>query len=242
MSSIAIIAPVLAGLLGGLAGVSLQGRLTKNVKILLAFSGAYLLALTVMHLLPEIYAELDYRSGYFILLGFLLQIILDYYSRGVEHGHIHYHSHEAHRFPLGIYLSLFLHSVIEGLPLAGDELFPTGEHNHGHALLLGIVIHKLPEAIALAALLHHFIPSRRRVALYISIYALATPLGLLVGYLLVRSEVENMARVYSAILAVAVGIFIHVSTTIIFEADEDHRISWRKASAILLGLALVLLL
>lgn len=243
MNTIAIICPVLAGVIGGIAGTYLRGRITKNVKILLAFSGAYLLALTVMHLLPDIYAILDFKSGYFILLGFLVQIILDYFSRGVEHGHIH-HRHGATDtlFPLSIYLSLFLHSMIEGLPLSGGEHLILNEHSHDQALLLGIVIHKIPEAIALAALLHHYLTSTKKVIGYIVLYSLATPIGILLGWMLIRSGVENTEVIYARILAIAVGIFIHVSTTIIFEADEDHRISWKKAAAIALGFALVLLM
>ena len=62
------------------------------------------------------------------------------------------------------------------------------------------------------------------------------------GHTILAESNMNVTRVYSIILAFAVGIFLHVSTTIIFEADEDHRLSWRKALAILLGLALVLFL
>lgn len=242
MNLVHIIAPVLAGILGGVAGIVLRGRLTKNVKILLAFSGAYLFALTVMHLLPDIYKTLHFQSGYFILLGFLLQIILDYFSRGVEHGHIHHNSANHKAFPLGIYLSLFLHSMIEGLPLSGSEHAHLAHHNHGDALLIGIIIHKIPEAIALAALLHHYLSSVRNVVVYIIVYSLATPIGILLGWLLIESGAQNTEVIYSRILAVAVGIFIHVSTTIIFEADEDHRISWKKAVAIAVGLGLVLLI
>lgn len=242
MNSLQLISPVLAGILGGIAGIYLHGKITKNVKILLAFSGAYLFALTVMHLLPDIYQILNFSAGYYILLGFMIQITLDYFSKGVEHGHIHHHENGAHVFPLGIFLSLFLHSMIEGLPLAGGSNLAIDPNGHGNALLLGIVIHKIPEAIALAALLQHYFSSVRKVVKYLALYSLATPIGIVFGWLLVQSGTDNTEIIYAKVLSVAVGIFIHVSTTIIFEADEQHRISWKKAAAIALGLGLVLLL
>src|SRR5690554_4379466 len=128
MTAVFIWLPLLSGLLGGLAGMTLKGRLTRDVKVLLAFSGAYLLALSVLHLLPEIYGGPVESVGMFILLGFLLQMVLDYFSRGVEHGHIH--DHKLEKFPLGIFIGLFLHSMIEGLPLAGNHIL----HSHAHSL------------------------------------------------------------------------------------------------------------
>lgn len=242
MNSLQLISPVIAGILGGIAGVYLHGKITKNVKILLAFSGAYLFALTVIHLLPDIYRILNFSAGYYILLGFLIQITLDYFSKGIEHGHIHHDHDHSSVFPLGIFVSLFLHSMIEGLPLAGSSNAAIDPHGHGDALLIGIIIHKIPEAIALAALLRHYFTSVKKTVWYIGLYSLATPLGIIIGWLLIKSGAENTEEIYACVLSVAVGIFIHVSTTIIFEADEHHRISWRKAAAITLGLALVLLL
>jgi len=245
MTTIYLLVPFAAGLLGGLAGIFLQGRITKDVKVLLAFSGAYLFALAIMHLLPDIYHQLGASAGLFILLGFLLQMIMEYFSKGIEHGHIHHKDQHAKVFPFGIYLSLFLHSMIEGLPLtSGAEILQLhGHHDHsGHqdALLMGIAIHKIPEAIALAALLYHFFDSKAKVIIYILVYALATPVGMLIGGFILSGNIADPATLYAQILAVAVGIFLHVSTTIIFEAEDQHRFNWKKTLAILLGLGLVL--
>ncbi len=242
MNLLDILMPILAGLIGGALGIYLHGRMTKNVKILLAFSGAYLLALSVLHLLPEIYQSLGRQAGYFILVGFLLQILMDFFSKGVEHGHIHASDRESKVFPLGIYVSLFIHSAIEGMPLADSIEIDHVHHSHHEALLTGIVVHKVPEAIALAALLYHFFESKARVFLYIFIYTLATPIGMLVGSWVLSNSSANPEYVYGAVLAVAVGIFLHVATTIIFEAEEHHKLSWKKMAAIIAGLLLVLLM
>lgn len=235
-------------MLGGLAGIYLHGRITKDVKVILAFSGAYLFALAILHLMPEIYLHLAEKAGMYILLGFLLQLILDYFSKGIEHGHLHYNDKVRGVFPLGIYLSLFLHSFIEGLPLSGENMaglhmhgHSHGHHDHGHsnALLIGIAIHKVPEALALAALLYHYFKTKGKTLLMLGLYALATPLGMWAGITFMQNAGEQAAEIYAIMLSIAVGIFIHVSTTIIFEAEEHHKFNLKKSMAILLGLALV---
>lgn len=231
------------GIGSGIGGMYLHGRITKDVKVLLAFSGAYLFALAIMHLLPEIYIHLGHDAGLYILLGFLIQMVMEYFSRGVEHGHIHYHASTKNAFPLGIFVSLFLHSIVEGLPLGGGFDHSHGDHGFETGnLAIGIAIHKIPEAIALAAILYHVFEKKSKVIAYISIYAAATPLGVIIGHYFLEGISGDPTEIYSIILAVAVGIFLHVSTTIIFEADEEHRFSWPKSIAIFLGLALVLLI
>jgi zinc transporter ZupT len=240
MNPLYIAVPFMAGLAGGAAGIYIHGRITKDVKILLAFSGAYLLALAVLHILPDIYHHLDHAAGGFILSGFILQMVMDYFSKGVEHGHVHHSDQHAKRFPLGIYVSLFVHSMVEGMPLSGNEdVLHHGHDHHTDALLTGISLHKIPEAIALAALLYHYYESKKKVFLLILIYALATPLGMVMSHH-VLEHIQEPEWVYGVMLSIAVGIFLHVSTTIIFEAEDQHKFNWKKAVAILLGMALVM--
>src|SRR4051812_20401412 len=64
----------------------------KHIKLLNAFTGAYLLCLTVLHLLPELYhahpagTNDDLLIGALILAGFFTKIALDVISMGVEPG------------------------------------------------------------------------------------------------------------------------------------------------------------
>lgn len=240
----AFLIPVLAGLLGGLIGIFLHGRITKDVKILLTFSGSYLFALTILHLLPEVYVHLEFEAGYYVLVGFLLQIVLDFFSKGIEHGHIHKSDQESHKFPTGIFLALFIHSMIEGLPLSeGTEIGHShAGHHHGFGLIMGIAVHKIPEAIALAALLYHYFSSKKKTLGVIIIYCTATPIGLLIGNYILSGTTGNPEIIYSRVLAIAVGIFLHVSTTIIFESEDHHKLDFKKIIAILLGLGLAILI
>ena len=78
--------PLIAGLLIFLIP---KGKNT-NYKMLLVFAGSYLFGITVIHILPELYQQslgLE-LIGLFVLTGFFLQQMLEYFTSGIEHGHI----------------------------------------------------------------------------------------------------------------------------------------------------------
>ena len=53
----------------------------RNIQLLLTFSGAYLLAVSVLHLLPELFHHnTSEHIGLYILGGFLIQIVLEYFQ------------------------------------------------------------------------------------------------------------------------------------------------------------------
>ena len=139
---------------GGILAIFLKDKIQHSLKILLSFSGAYLLAVCVLHLIPEVYASDADHIGIFILGGFVFQLLLEFFSDGIEHGHTHLHQSPQKNFPIAIMISLCLHSFFEGMPLESEL------HNHhqlsehsDHSLLYGIVLHKLPIAIALTSML-----------------------------------------------------------------------------------------
>jgi zinc and cadmium transporter len=96
----------------------------KHIRLVNAFTGAYLLCLTFLHLLPELYhghgvtaAVSPLLIGSLMLAGFFAQVALDVISMGVEHGHTHALHHG--RMPVGIVAGLCLHAFVEALAL-GD--------------------------------------------------------------------------------------------------------------------------
>ena len=109
---------------------------TKTVQLLLAFSGAYLLSITILHLFPEVYNSTNPSIGLFILLGLLFQLILDFFSKGAEHGHVHLNK-DSSVFPWLLFISLCIHSFLEG--------FPIHQHND---MVYGVLIHKIPTSFS----------------------------------------------------------------------------------------------
>ena len=213
----------------------------KNVlRLVLAFTGAYILGITVLHLMPGVFAGSDYNAGLYVLLGFFIQLVLEQFSGGVEHGHLHAKKQPKLGFALSIMIGLCLHAFMEGMPLGNYEhlhVHAHGEgHNHSH-FLYGIILHKAPAAFTLVLLLLMSKFSRRAVLFCLLIFAVMSPLGGLIAEYLAFS-----ARMQRTVTAVVIGSFLHISTTIIFETDGGkHSISLRKLGAILGGTGLALL-
>ena len=206
---------------------------------MLAFSGGFLLAIAFNHFLPELYAAHNNSIGLYVILGFLFQLILEYFSGGIEHGHVHIHKGKA--MPWMLFFSLSIHSFIEGIPLAIPSVANVGHHSHltGQSLLLGIIFHQTPVAIALMTLLRSSTFSLKKSWLILGLFAIMTPAGLIFGYLTKGSlGFINM----DILLAIVVGMFLHISTTIIFEASENHRFNLAKLASIFVGVTLALLI
>ncbi len=215
------ILPLLSVLVGYLIALFLKPNSSTSFKLLLSFSGAYLLSVTVFELLPEVYESGSSKIGIFIMLGLLLQIMLEFLSKGAEHGHMH-HDENTSNFPLLLLVSLVIHSFLEGFPLS------TSEH-----LLYGVVIHKIPVAAILSAFLIHSKLSRVKVYLFLTLFALMTPLGSWVA-----GSFKMIQDYNSYINAVVIGIFLHVSTTILFEASKNHAFNASKLVVIIAGILL----
>lgn len=224
-------------LLGGGIALYIRRHQPLILRLLLSFSGAYILSIAALHLLPGIFIGGHSEMGLWLLLGFFIQIILEQLSRGVEHGHVHAHVHARTGYGIQILIGLCLHSFIEGMPLSG---YPHLHEHSGHInhLLYGIILHKAPAAFALGILLSQSDYSRRFVITSLVIFALMSPLGALTGEQLIVSSIA-----LQRIMALVVGSFLHISTTILFEAEgaRQHQISWRKLLAMAAGLGVALL-
>ena len=192
----------------------------KAIQIFLSFSGAYLLSITVLHLLPEVFESQQKNIGLFILLGIVVQTVLEYLSKGAEHGHVHAHDLGNH-VPWLLFVSLSIHAFLEGVPLGIEK-------NQG--LLWAIIIHKVPIAIILAVFFKNSNLSLPKVALFLSLFALMTPLGSWVA-----QDLTVLKQYQTEINALVIGIFLHISTAILFESSENHQFNFKKFIAIIIG-------
>jgi len=218
--------------LGGITIFIVRSDKSQLLKLILSFSGAYLFAITVLHLIPDAYSGTDgHDIGIFILIGFLFQVLLEQFSEGVEHGHIHHHG-EKNVFPFGIMISLCLHAFLEGMPLAKDQ------HNE---LIFGISLHHIPAAFALASILMQNKFNKQNIVFYISIFALMAPLGFYVSYGLSNGTIGGVEAYFNKIMGIVIGIFLHISTTILFESSVGHKVSTRKMIAVLCGIGIALI-
>ena len=133
-------------------------------------------------------------------------------------------------------ISLSLHSFLEGMPLATvSEVGGTHDHSHGHSLLYGIILHHIPVAFALVSMLIASGVSKSKTFIYLVIFASMAPLGAFLGILFQEQALGNFENYYNNIMALVIGIFLHISTTILFESGSDHRFNIYKLLAITTG-------
>lgn len=215
------ILPLLSVLIGYAIALIIKPKKKKNLKLLLAFSGSFLLSLTVMDLLPSVYESHNHSIGIFIMVGILFQIILEFFSKGAEHGHVHGHE-KINSMPWLLFISLCIHAFLEG--------FPVGHH---HDLAFGIAIHHLPIAIILTTFFLNAELNKTALFTFMVSFALMTPLGTFVS-----DSVPNISLYFTEITAVVIGILFHISSTIIFESSEGHKFNIAKISMIILGILL----
>lgn len=234
---------LLAGpvLLTGLFFLSLKIK-AKNLRFLLAFSAAYLFAISVTHLLPECYEGTNAKTvGLFILVGFFIQIVIEYFSTGIEHGHIHAHSDTCKKhLPYGMITGLYLHSLLEGLPIyqSSNAEVTNSILSTQQSLVFGITIHNIPIAIAFVTLLLEHQSSKMKTALLLLGFALMAPLGCLISYALTSFGVQNYDGFLKLSFGLVIGIFLHISTAIMFETGENHKYNLAKIMSMIAGVFL----
>ena len=214
-------------LIGGFLSFRLKNIDNQYIKLLLSFSGAYLLSIIVFHLLPDIYEELNGKTaGILIMSGIVFQLVLELFSHGAEHGHKHAFDRKA---PWLLWLSLAIHAFMEGLPI-----------NQGHHLhtsyFYGILIHKLPIAIVLTSVMIEAGLSKSKIFGLLTGFALMSPLAAFLG-----NHAGFMTTYGAYINAFVVGILAHIGTTILFENEHSHRFNIRKFLLIFLAMLLAYL-
>ena len=220
------------------------------------FGGAFLLASCFINLVPHMFLgegterfvtpDLNFKIAASVMVGFLIQLLLETLTQGAEHGHNHCeccqeehdaveHHHEHHHHhghchsqkthPMsGLLIGLSIHAFLEGMPLVDLD----GDVHQG--LLWGIVLHNIPIALVMLGLcISNGYSLWKSLGLLVT-FAIMTPLGSLCNlYLVPQSEVLQ-----SLIMGVVVGILLHVSVSILF--DHDHnQFSWAKFGLIIVA-------
>jgi zinc and cadmium transporter len=265
-------------ILGAITVRGLKLHEPRHIKLFNSFTGAFLLCLTLLHLLPELY-DFDHNAagaeheaillGACMLVGFFVQLALDYISMGVEHGHgLDAHSHEEHSHdehehdhhshdhdhvhghghdhdhghahapgghpPYGVVAGLCVHALVEGLGLGNAQTYY--DPSSRQLLLWSIVVHNYPVSIALLGMLIAWGLTFNRALAWLGLFAAMGPIGMFLS-----GHVPILAAHSRELMAIVIGIFMHISTTILFESGETHKIHIPKLIAIIIGCALGIL-
>ena len=215
-----IIILIISAFTGGLAALFFKINHTNKIKLLLSFSGAFLLGVCVLHLLPEVFSNPNtaFYASIAVLAGFLIQLFLEFLSRGIEHGHIH--ANEEGKFPATVIFALCIHAIIEGMALYSGH-----HHQPKTHLLLGIALHKIPISLVLVVLLLKQNLKTPVILLTLTAFALCAPFGMLLSQSSLSVQIIANEQI---ILGIALGIMLHISTVILFESTEHHKFQLKK--------------
>lgn len=221
-----IVALLILSVLVGVFLGKFFGNREKFAKNLLIVSAGFLITICLNEVFPQVYAKEHSNIGLWVIGGVVLQMLLENLTKGFEHGHFHHHTEGKNILPVALMIGMFIHAFLEGIPLANETevLSP---------YLTGILVHNLPISFILGAFLvknRKFSPS---ALLIISLFALASPLGVILG-----KYFNPDWEIY--FLAVVGGIFLHISSVIIFESSKNHNVDWRKIGLVMLGTLLAM--
>ena len=203
----------------------------RSLKILLSFSGAFLFGLTILHFLPDLFLEYVPSYGLFILIGFSIQLILEFLTQGIDHGH--YHKGHLIKVKLPALIGLFLHALFEATPLASSHTHGENDNNFHESFFLGLILHKLPVAIVFGSMLKHYLGRTRQSFFILGLFALMAPIGLLLS-----DSIPVFHQYQHYFMAIVIGIFLNISTTILFEISENHKFNLVKFVSIVVGFSI----
>ena len=198
------------------------------LKILLSFSGAFLFGLTILHFLPDLSHNYKPSYGVFILIGFSFQIVLEFLTQGIDHGH--FHSGNASKIGTSTLIGLFLHALFEATPLSqGNINVHAHEHFHNY-FFTGLILHKLPVAIVFGSMLNHYFGRKVKSFIILGLFALMAPIGLFLS-----EEIVFIQEYQDYFMAIVIGMFLYISTTILFETSKNHSFNLIKLISIIFG-------
>ena len=227
-----IITLISSTLIGGLSLHAIPS-VSKNIRLPLIFAGSYLLAITIIHIIPELFTVSSdpSRIGLYVLIGFFIQQLLEYFSSGVEHGHVHKDHAVSAGGRFSIIVALMIHSLLEGMLLTHDS--PFHEKHESYSLLIGIILHKMPAAFALMATMSGM---GKKAIYFLILFSISSPIGLIISDSILVTE-ESLLIMF----AIVCGSFLHISTTIFVESSPNHHFGLTKILISLSGALLAIL-
>jgi len=189
------------------------------------FSGGLLIGIAVFGVLPELIAEFGWGAGPATLAaGVALLWAFGRYVYPVCPSCSHTHDHdrcstELHGFALPLVAAAAIHSFLDGLGVAASQ--QEQSQGLGAAVLAGVVLHKIPEGIALGVMVRAALRSRLSAVVWCVAAEGATFLGALL-----ESVVAGRFGVswIGYALALAGGSFIYLG----FHAVHGE---WRRRGA-----------
>lgn len=172
--------------------------------------------------------------GGFILMGFVLQLLLELLSKGAEHGHLHKDGHSAHRSyyvaALMVLSGVSIHAFLEGFALVTD-----GRMNY--SLVLGVVLHNIPISMIVMSGFLKAGCSKAVSLAHLFVFAIMGVAGSLLS-----GQIAALQEHSAQIMCLVVGILLHVSLSTLFDSTESHSYNFVRFAIVITAFAIACLL
>jgi zinc transporter ZupT len=211
------ITAALGNVVGALAVVRHLRRGLRLIDACIAFGAGFMLAVTVLGVLPEVFKE-SAGAAIFVLLGYFAVHL----AQHVFTPHFHF-GEETHRVSASAgqsaLLGLTLHTFFDGVAIASGFLV---SGKLGILLFLAVLLHKLPEGVTIASVMVAGGQSRARAVGSAAVLGGATVLGVLLT--------EQVAPLASHGLALSAGVTLYVAASNLVPEFQAKR-GWLTALA-----------
>jgi zinc transporter ZupT len=166
------------------------------------------------------------------MFGFLLIFILEKFImvHPCEEGECNYH-----KIGVSAYVGIGFHSILDGIAIGAGTMM-----NLSFIIILAVTIHKFPAALALSSLLVKGKEyTKKKILLSMFIFALATPVGALVG-VFVFQGVDDY--VVATALGISAGTFLFISIgDLLPTVYEEHEKGYKNLVSLCLGTLVMIL-
>ncbi len=187
-ASVSGIGPSLLAALIGVAGVFLGLWLTtagRRTRLVVPFSAGVLLGVVLCGLLPELVGEIGWQvTGICFFTGYAVLFLINRFVAPVCPSCAHDHDHKAcdavlHGFAGPLIGAMMLHAFFDGWSLATVQFSP--RRGIRLAVAMAIVLHKIPEGLALGAMARASVASRSTAVFWSVVAETMTLVGGLFG-------------------------------------------------------------
>ena len=211
------ITAALGNVVGALAVVRHLRRGLRLIDACIAFGAGFMLAVTLLGVLPEVLKG-SASAAFYVLVGYFAVHL----AQHVFTPHFHF-GEETHRVSASAgqsaLLGLTLHTFFDGVAIASGFLV---SGKLGILLFLAVLLHKLPEGVTIASVMVAGGQSRGRAVASAAVLGGATVLGVLLT--------EQVAPLASHGLALSAGVTLYVAASNLVPEFQAKR-GWLTALA-----------
>ena len=215
----------LGDILGGLLIVTPFPKNRKLIAALIAFGGGFMLSVAISEMLP---AAFNLNGGMFaVVVGY----VIVHLSQHVLTPHFHFgeetHSEKMVSRTIGAFalVGLVPHALFDGVAISAAFLT---SHALGVLVFGAVILHKVPEGVALASVMVASGNSAKNAILAVVVIAVATVLGALI-----TPAIPALAN-YGLALAAGVTIYVAASNLI---PESQHEHGWLIPGGVIIGVA-----